>query len=284
MSRAAALKPGSPWRASRRVSRPAGADDPDAAARLLPAQVVAERDEVDEVVGMEVADDDRIDRRPDRSVRPAAGTSPGRGRGAGSHPASRSRYEAPVAPGRSVYAGPAPMTSSCIGAIRSPRTWEWSAFPSGVRVDRCGPRPWDRRGREGCRRCRSRGRLMSGAAVFAGLARGIGRSARSVRRGAGTRRRGAGLTSVGPGRRQRVVDSAVALAVRRCLARSCRRGRAGPSCSTTAHVGPLPDPWTARVDHERQDRRRGGSRPISMAARRGRVPALPSTASVTIAE
>ncbi len=97
-------------------------EDPDPARRgQVPAQVVAERDEVDEVVGMEMRDHDRqqVARAP--LARPGAGTSPGRGPaarpvadgGPGTPPRSR--------PMRSVKAGPAPRTSSSNPARRPRR-------------------------------------------------------------------------------------------------------------------------------------------------------------------
>ncbi len=53
------------------------ADDPDAAARRLPAQVVAEGDKVDEVVGVEVADDDGLELgRIDQPGQPREGALP----------------------------------------------------------------------------------------------------------------------------------------------------------------------------------------------------------------
>ena len=60
MSSDAAANPGSSCRAS---SRSASAAGPRTATRRgwveVPQEVVAERDEIDEVIGMEVADDDR---------------------------------------------------------------------------------------------------------------------------------------------------------------------------------------------------------------------------------
>ena len=80
----------------------AGPEDADAARRHeVVAQVVAERDEVDEVVGVEVADDDRVD---------VLGSTWRKMRGNEPCPRSSStrvdrpltRYAAPVAPSRSV--------------------------------------------------------------------------------------------------------------------------------------------------------------------------------------
>src|SRR6188472_83108 len=39
-----------------------GRDHTDSTARLFPAQVMAQGDEIDEVIGMEMADDDRVER------------------------------------------------------------------------------------------------------------------------------------------------------------------------------------------------------------------------------
>ena len=74
MSRAAAAKPGWSWRASRRPSSPAGPMTAHPSRRVeLVAQVVAQRDEVDEVVGVQVRDRDgrqraRLDAAPARFV------------------------------------------------------------------------------------------------------------------------------------------------------------------------------------------------------------------------
>ncbi len=60
-SNAAALKPGSPLQRIESVCKPRRSRDPDPRGLPLIAEVVAERYEVDEVVGMEVADDDRVE-------------------------------------------------------------------------------------------------------------------------------------------------------------------------------------------------------------------------------
>ena len=94
------------------------------------------------MVGVEVADDDRLDvGRIDQPGQPRE-RALAEVEHAGSRLAWRSRYEAPVAPGRSVYAGPAPMTSSRIGLRVSPA----GALSAGPDLRRCRivalRRPW----------------------------------------------------------------------------------------------------------------------------------------------
>ena len=135
-------------------------DHADAPARLLPAQVVAQGDEIDEMVGMEMADDDRVERAPDRACPRVGRTSPGRGRGA------RSNHRRGAGTRRRWH-----RVDRCMRAPHRSRRGASGrsgppGFGTGRLVRRMGGwigvdlRPWDRHDREESHRCRIRGRLV----------------------------------------------------------------------------------------------------------------------------
>ena len=242
------------------------------------------------MVGVEVADDDRLERRPDRPARPAAGTSPGPRSSRRLEPRLRSRYEAPVAPGRSVYAGPAPMTSSRIEPIAVRRHGcVWLGRPAvvpwfGVSVGRrrlgrrrrrlaglSGPTPWisvslrrrrpgpaaGRPGPPGHRRRGCRASPLAGS--VAGRAGGL-----PGLRSSPARRR-TGCVEVVEGhraRRQRLLD-----------------GRDAPAAGTVSTMGGQDHDVPRDADLERRGRGRVAAAPLRRLDRRSSS-RPPSAASV----
>ena len=197
---------------------------------------------------------------------------------------SRSRYEAPVAPGRSVYAGPAPITSRCIAAIRFPRTWGRAACPAGARSDPDGSGAWDRHAQEGSRRCRDRGRLCREprSSQVSGWHRA--RHRRQVRRrdpppGAPACRRSVRSGPLAQSPDMPVARKAAAVTDDRVVQlledhRARREGVADRVLRRGWHV----------VDEAPSGPRRAGSGRISIAAVAAGSPALPATASVRMTE